>query len=85
MNHWPECIDIWHGVSLEQGDCSNKVSGVINDNALLNWTNFYIGLYSKKLETFFSMNRWSECINIWRVTSFGHNKIDKGIYMAKTR
>jgi len=20
MNHWPECIDIWHGVSLGQGD-----------------------------------------------------------------
>jgi len=22
MNHWPECIDIWHGVSLGQGDSS---------------------------------------------------------------
>jgi len=22
MNHWPECIDIWHGTSLEQGDSS---------------------------------------------------------------
>jgi len=20
MNHWPECIDLWHGVSLGQGD-----------------------------------------------------------------
>jgi len=30
MNHWPECIDIWHGVSLGQGDSSllNKVSGI---------------------------------------------------------
>jgi len=22
MNHWPECIDIWHGASLGQGDSS---------------------------------------------------------------
>jgi len=20
MNHWPECIDVWHGTSLGQGD-----------------------------------------------------------------
>jgi len=47
----------------------------------LNWTHFYIGLYSKKLETcFFSMNHWSECINIWRVTSFGHRLIKECIW-----
>jgi len=22
MNHWPECIDIWHGTFLGQGDSS---------------------------------------------------------------
>jgi len=22
MNHWPECIDIWHRTSLGQGDSS---------------------------------------------------------------
>jgi len=22
MNHWPECIEIWHETSLEQGDSS---------------------------------------------------------------
>jgi len=22
MNQWPECIDVWQGASLEQGDSS---------------------------------------------------------------
>jgi len=36
MNHWPECIDFWHGVSLGLGDtdCSNEVPGDTNGHAL---------------------------------------------------
>jgi len=36
MNHWPECIDILHGTSLEQGDSSllKKNPGVRNGHAL---------------------------------------------------
>jgi len=26
------------------------------------------------------MNRWSECINIWRVSSFGHRLIKEYIW-----
>jgi len=25
MNHWPECIDVWHGSSLGQGDSSVQI------------------------------------------------------------
>jgi len=57
--------------------CSNKVTGVINDHALKG-DKIFIGLYSKKLET--SMNHWSECINIWRVTCFGHRLIKEYIW-----
>jgi len=32
VNHWFECIDVWHGASLGPGDSiySNEVPGVIN-------------------------------------------------------
>jgi len=37
MNHWLECIDIWHRASFGLGDSSsfsNKVPGVANGHTL---------------------------------------------------
>jgi len=73
-----------HPWGKEIQDCSDKVSEVIIMTMPLKGTTFVIGLYSTNLKHPFSINHWSECINIWCVTSFGH-KLIKGIYMAKTR
>jgi len=35
MNHWPECIEIWHGTSLGQGDFVQMNSLGLDPQALL--------------------------------------------------
>jgi len=45
----------------------------------LKGTHFYIGLYSKTFKHF-SINHWSECINIWHVTLFSHSLIKEYIW-----
>jgi len=53
-----------------------KHSWVMGIQMSLKGIHFYISLCSKKtLNIFLSMNHWSECINIWHVTSFGHRLI----------
>jgi len=55
MNHWLECIDIWHGTSLGQGDSSlfNKLPGVTNGYAQRGHI-FKKAYIAKHLKIFFS-------------------------------